>query len=146
MSWELKKAVTRIFNVLKRSKEKVYDQDVEALKLISEFIEASAKESVNSNILYAKMLCFFLQRQTMNYDSIQIAIKEADNELRKPLAVHIKELQYAMNKVEEMKALNKMKNAQDFLNVNIETWDYKKVETSFYNTANQFLNDKDKQQ
>ena len=38
MSWELKRNVTKIFNAFKRNKERIYKEDIDALKNIDEFI------------------------------------------------------------------------------------------------------------
>lgn len=141
MSWENKKAVNRIFNTFKRLKDKIYEEDIDALKLLNELVEQNKRAVANDNILYAKLLCFFINRNALHFGSIQLAIKEAHNELLKPLPVHIKELQIALNRMEEMRQGEKIKTGLDLLNVKQEKWTLGKVEDSFYNSANTFIKD-----
>ena len=141
MSWKHKNAVTRTFNAFKRNKDRIYSEDVESLKLLSELVESGHEKVVSDNVLFSKLLCFCLNRMTLHYGDVKLAIKECDYELSKSLDVHLKELQYSLNKLEELKSSEKIKNASDLTNINTEKWTYNSVYSSFIATCNDFIKD-----
>ena len=135
MSWENKRHVTKIFNAFKRNKERIYKEDIEALKNLDEFINESSKQLTKDNLLYAKLLCVFLRQNIHYYKDIKFAIKELKFQLNIPLDRQIELLTYDLNLInlqketDEKEVLKKMDNA----------WTKEQVEKSFYNSANDIL-------
>ena len=135
MSWENKRHVTKIFNAFKRNKERIYKEDIEALKNLDEFINESSKQLTKDNLLYAKLLCVFLRQNIHYYKDIKFAIKELKFQLNIPLDRQIELLTYDLNLInlqketDEKEVLKKMDNA----------WTKEQVEKSFYNSANDLL-------
>ena len=135
MSWELKRNVTKIFNAFKRNKERIYKEDIDALKNIDEFINESSKQLTKDNLLYAKLLCVFLRQNVHHYKDIKFAIKELKFQLNIPLDRQIELLTYDLNlinlqkEIDPKEVLKKMDNA----------WNKEQVEKSFYNSANDLL-------
>jgi len=155
MAWKETNAIRRIYNVFKRSKDKIYTEDIEALKLINEKIENDAKISVNDNLLYAKLLCLVIRSDVMHYGNIKMAIKKANDSLSMPLSTHIELLKINLNQNDLNQYLKSINFDYDNLNETklseldgkekgiIEklkkNWSYDNVEKSFYTTANEFL-------
>ena len=52
MSWKLDLAVNRIFKALKRNKNNIFSEDIEALKTISQSINSNREKMVVDNILF----------------------------------------------------------------------------------------------
>jgi cupin superfamily acireductone dioxygenase involved in methionine salvage len=135
MSWEQKRYVTKIFNAFKRNKERIYKEDIEALKNLDEFINESSKNLTKDNLIYAKLLCVFLRQNIHYYKDIKFAIKELKFQLNIPLDRQIELLTYDLNLItlqnetEAKEVFKKMDNA----------WTKEQVEKSFYNSANDLL-------
>jgi len=149
-------AVKRIFNAFKRSKDKIYKEDIEALKLLNDELINSQKQYVNDNILYAKLLSVILMQEVRYFNDMKMAIKNVNGIFLLPLENHIENLRNELNRndfnlyIESIGIdLNSNKNEDKILENNqkeiIEKlnkfWNYEKVEKSFYNTANDFLKD-----
>lgn len=159
MSWKETNAVKRIYNAFKRSKDKIYSEDVEALKIVNETIENNTKLMVNDNLLYAKLLCTHLRLCVSHYGNIKTAIRKANNELQMTLPAQIELLKIALNNADlesYLKSINfdtlkqELTNADEFKGHEKElieklktNWSFENVEKSFYNTANTFLKDID---
>jgi len=156
MAWKETNAIRRIYNVFKRSKDKIYTEDIEALKLINEKIENDAKISVNDNLLYAKLLCVYLRLYVLEYGNIKTAIRKANDEMQMPISGQIELLKIALNQKEIHSYLSglgiKLNNINDQPEIisdnqkNIieklkSQWSFENVEKSFYNTANDLLKD-----
>ena len=84
MSWENKKNVLRIFNTFKRLKDKIYHQDIDALKEIDNFINQKSKQNTKDNLIYAKILALYLKQNIYYYKDIRTAIKSLAKELKMP--------------------------------------------------------------
>jgi len=156
LSWLSDNAVKRIFNAFKRSKDKIYKEDIEALKLLNDELINSQKQYVNDNILYAKLLSVILMQEVRYFNDMKMAIKNVNGIFLLPLENHIENLRNELNRndfnlyIESIGIdLNSNKNEDKILENNqkeiIEKlnkfWNYEKVEKSFYNTANDFLKD-----
>ena len=160
MSWSTDNAIKRIFNSFKRLKSQIYEQDIEALKLLNEELINSQKNYVNDNILFAKLLSHVLRNNLKNQGSMKMAIKSIDSILKTPLTHHTEFLRMELNNKDfldyveslgiETDHLNHKENHNDLiLNDNqkevqdklLNFWNYDKVEKSFYNSANEFLQD-----
>lgn len=156
MAWKETNAIRRIYNVFKRSKDKIYTEDIEALKLINEKIENETKISVNDNLLYAKLLCAYLRLYVLEYGNIKTAIRKANDEMQMPISGQIELLKIALNQKEIHSYLSglgiKLNNINDQPEIisdnqkNIieklkSQWSFENVEKSFYNTANDLLKD-----
>lgn len=147
MSWSTDNAVKRIFNSFKRLKTQIFTQDIEALKLINETISENEKSYVNDNLLYAKLLCYVLDRNLHYHDDIKIAIKNAADILKEPLEFHLAMLHKNINDKNILKHIENI----DFENTDQKelikklenSFSYKSIEKSFYNTANDFLRETD---
>lgn len=160
MSWHSDNALKRIVNVFKRSKEKVYKEDIAALQLLSDELINSQKNYVNDNILFAKLLNYVLVNELKNQGSMKMAVKKIDSVLKTPISHHTEFLRMELNNKDfldyveslgiETDHLNHKENNNDLiLNDNqkevqdklLKFWNYDKVEKSFYNSANEFLKD-----
>lgn len=160
MSWATDNALKRIVNVFKRSKDKVYNEDIEALKLLNEELINSQKNYVNDNILFAKLLNYTLRNELKNQGSMRMAIKSIDGILKTPISNHTEFLRLELNHKDfldyaeslgiETDHLNHKENNNDLIltenqkevqNKLLNFWNYDKVEKSFYNSANEFLKD-----
>ncbi len=135
MSWQEKRNVTKIFNAFKRNKERIYKEDIEALKNLDEFINESSKTLTKDNLLYAKLLCVFLRQNIHHYKDVKFAIKELKFQLNIPLDRQIELLTYDLNMIE----LQKQETPEAVLDKLKKPWSKEVVEKSFYNSANDLL-------
>lgn len=135
MSWENKRYVAKIFNAFKRNKERIYKEDIEALKNLDEFINESSKTLTKDNLLYAKLLCVFLRQNIHHYKDVKFAIKELKFQLQIPLDRQIELLTYDLNLIE----LQKQDTPEKVLDKLKKPWSKEVVEKSFYNSANDLL-------
>lgn len=147
MSWKTEFAVKRIFNSFKRLKNQIFTQDIEALKLINETLAESEKQYINDNLLYAKLLCYVLDRNLHYHGDIKTAIKNAADILKEPLDFHLQMLHKNINDKNILKHIDDI----DFENTDQKelikklenSFSYESVEKSFFNTANDFLRETD---
>lgn len=135
MSWQNKKHVTKIFNAFKRNKERIYKEDIEALKNLDEFINESSKNLTKDNLIYAKLLCVFLRQNVHHYKDIKFAIKELKFQLNIPLERQIELLTYDLNLI----SLQNETDAKEVFKKMDNAWSKEQVEKSFYNSANDIL-------
>lgn len=158
MSWTQENALKRIFNVFKRSKDRVYKEDIEALKVLNDELNGSRQILIQDNLLFAKLLCYCLNQNLHDKGNIQSSIKCVGDILKEPLDYHVQMFQMNLNNQDinnylesigintDMFDFSKNDN-EKILNDNEKEialklkqfWNYEKVEKSFYNTANQFL-------
>jgi len=165
MSWATENAFKRVFNVFKRSKDKIYKEDIEALKLLNEELLNSQKKYVNDNILYAKLLCFVMYKNIEHFKDIKKCIQHIqENVFNGSLQEHIEILKLNLNKNDFDEYLNTLglsesieftdsekesdlviltKKQNEVINKLKKFWSHEKVKKSFYNTANEFLKDVD---
>jgi hypothetical protein len=160
MSWSTDNAVKRIFNSFKRLKNQIFEQDIEALKLLNEELINNQKNYVNDNILFAKLLNYALRNELKHQGSMKMAIKSIDSILKTPIAHHTEFLRLELNHKDfldyaeslgiETDHLNHKENNNDLILTEnqkevqdklLNFWNYDKVEKSFYNSANEFLKD-----
>jgi len=135
MSWQNKKHITRIFNAFKRNKERIYKEDIEALKNLDEFINESSKNLTKDNLIYAKLLCVFLRQNIHYYKDVKFAIKELKFQLNIPLDRQIELLTYDLNLI----SLQNETEAKEVFKKMDNAWTKEQVEKSFYNSANDLL-------
>ena len=158
MSWKTENSLKRIFNVFKRSKDKIYKEDIEALKYLNTELEIKLKAYVNDNLLYAKLLCYILNQKLHESNNIKTAIKLSNDIIKEPLDYHIKLLAKNLNDIEKYNFLSSLGidfsnddndfkilkiHEQEILKKLEQEWTFKNVEDSFYNTANDFLRNED---
>jgi hypothetical protein len=160
MSWSTDNAVKRIFNSFKRLKNQIFEQDIEALKLLNEELINNQKNYVNDNILFAKLLNYALRNELKHQGSMKMAIKSIDSILKTPISNHTEFLRLELNHKDfleyveslgiETDHLNHKENNNDLILTENQKevqdkltkfWNYDKVEKSFYNSANEFLKD-----
>jgi hypothetical protein len=135
MSWLHKKNVTRIFNAFKRNNQRIYKEDMEALKSIDELIDSISQQTTKDNLVYAKLLCVFLRQNIHYYKDIKLAIKELKYQLKIPLNTQLEMLTYDLNLIE----LQKLESAEQVFEKMDKAWTREQVEKSFYNSANDLL-------
>ena len=135
MSWQNKKHISRIFNAFKRNKERIYKEDIEALKSLDELISKESEQTTKDNLIYAKLLCVFLRQNVHHYKDIKFAIKELKFQLNIPLDRQIELLTYDLNLIE----LQKLESAEQVFEKMDNAWSKEQVEKSFYNSANDLL-------
>lgn len=156
MGWKEKNSVKRIFNAFKRSKDKIYTEDVEALKCLNEYIENDNRTVTNDNLLFAKLLCVYLRIYVLHYKDVKSAIRKANDELQMSLPAQIELLKVALNQMEIESYLtgiginlNNINEQPEIINEHqsqivqkLKTqWSVENVEKSFYATANDLLKD-----
>lgn len=154
MGWTEKKAINRIFNTFKRAKDKIYQEDVDALKVLNEFNEEQSKKFVEGNLVFAKLYAIALRQNLNYYGGIKMAIKGINSELSKPLDYHLqlftKELNDNdfLNYIESIggKMLLESDNThllsehQNEIKERLLTnWTKENVEKSFFKSANDVL-------
>lgn len=166
MSWTDQQALKKVVSVFKRSKERnvpIYDKDIEAIKTLNTALENKSESNVNCNILYAKLLCFVLYRNVDNFGGIKGAIKHIQTDvLNFSLSEHIEMLRRHLNQKDFDEYLSTLglsdtftgdeqesnlailtKNQNEVITKLNKFWNFDKVKKSFYNTANEFLQDTD---
>lgn len=160
MSWSTDNAVKRIFNSFKRLKNQIFDQDIEALKLLNEELINNQKNYVNDNILFAKLLSHVLRNELKHQGSMKMAVKSIDSILKTPITHHTEFLRMELNNKDFLDYAESLGIETDHFNHNennndliltenqkevqdklLNFWNYDKVEKSFYNSANEFLKD-----
>jgi len=164
MSWHTDNAVKRIFNSFKRLKNQIFEQDIEALKLLNEELINNQKKYVNDNILFLKLLSIHLEVELNHFKDINFAKQNIHKGLNLPLSHHIELLKMKLNEVDLQnyfksigviqKEVGQCTRLEDALNLEIiskeqkgiieqldKAWTYDKIEKSMYNTANEFLKD-----
>lgn len=162
MSWITDNAIKRIVNVYNRSKDKWYNEDIKALKILNEELINSQKNYVNDNILFAKLLAIHLKCEVDYYKDINFAKKNIHSALKEPLGFHIEKLKNSLTYIdfenygnsigldfnfvdtEDSRVKNKEiinDNQKELIEKLKKVWSFEKVEQSIYNTANEFLKD-----
>lgn len=135
MSWENKRYITKIYNAFKRNKERIYKEDIEALKSLDELISKESEQTTKDNLIYAKLLCVFLRQNIHYYKDVKFAIKELKFQLNIPLDRHIELLTYDLNLI----SLQNETEAKEVFKKMDNAWTKEQVEKSFYNSANDLL-------
>jgi hypothetical protein len=165
MSWTNQNALKRVINVFKRFKEqngKLWDNDIESIKTLNTAIENASKSQVDDNLLYAKLLCYIIDRNLHHTGDIKGAIKVAADILKEPLDFHIQMLHKNINckdldnylisigikdqilksdREDNSKIISD--NQKEMLEKLKNNWTLENVRKSFYNTANEFLQETD---
>jgi hypothetical protein len=135
MSWTSKKHIARIFNAFKRNKERIYKEDIEALKELDEIVNQSSRQLAKDNLIYAKLLCVFLRQNIHYYKDVKLALKQLQFQLKTPLDTQIEMLTIDLNMVD----LQNQETDEQLLNKLLNSWTREQVEKSFYNSANDLL-------
>lgn len=135
MSWQSKKHIAKIFNAFKRNKERIYKEDIEALKELDEIINQSSKQMTKDNLIYAKLLCVFLRQNIHYYKDIKMALRQLQFQLKTPLDTQIEMLTIDLNMVD----LQNQETHEQLQNKLLNSWTREQVEKSFYNSANDLL-------
>jgi hypothetical protein len=164
MSWTNQNALKRVFSVYKRFKEqngKLWDNDIEAIKTLNTALENASKSNVNDNILFAKLLAYVLDRNVHHNGDIKASIKTVADILKEPLDFHLQMFQKNLNQKgidnylqslgfnlnhlnhskERQESNDKIlkENQKEIIEKLKQNWTYENVSKSFYNTANEFL-------
>jgi hypothetical protein len=168
MSWTNQNALKRVFSVYKRFKEqngKLWDNDIEAIKTLNLAIENASKSNVNDNLLFAKLLVYVLDRNVHHNGDIKASIKIVADILKEPLNYHLQMFKNNLNQKgidnylkslglnldhldhskEKQETNDKIlkENQKEIIEKMQTNWTYENVSKSFYNTANEFLQQTD---
>tara|TARA_R110000851_G_scaffold75456_1_gene166314 strand:- start:6101 stop:6529 length:429 start_codon:yes stop_codon:yes gene_type:complete len=135
MSWTSKKHIAKIFNAFKRNKERIYKEDIEALKELDEIVNQSSRQLAKDNLIYAKLLCLFLRQNIHYYKDVKMALKQLQFQLKTPLDTQLEMLTIDLNMVD----LQNQETDEQLLNKLLNSWTREQVEKSFYNSANDLL-------
>mgnify|MGYP003403312674 CR=1 FL=1 len=159
MSWITENAMKRVFGVYKRSKERkvpIWENDVDALKLLNEELKNATKRYVSDNVLFLKLVCICLKERSGHYSDIKMAVRSLDSDLKTPLPDAIEMLRISLNHTDRINYLKEIgidfdshanqddilkANQKDFLKKLMTNWSFEKVENSLYNSTNDFLKD-----
>jgi len=165
MSWELDNAMKIVFNVFKRFKKqkcKIWDNEIEALKTISQELENIKKQQAIDNILFLKLLTIHIKSELDYFKDISFAKQNIHKALSLPLSNHLELLRMSLNQIDFENYIKSIGMSNDFLadkqtalkdneilNKNqkeiIEKlgkfWTLEKIEKSMYNTCNEFIKD-----
>ena len=159
MSWITENAMKRVFSVYKRSKERkvpIWENDIDALKLLNEELKNKSKNDAVSNYLFLKLICMVLKERSEHYGDVKMAIKTIDNDLKTPLPDAIEMLRISLNHTDRINYLKEIgidfdshanqddilkANQKDFIKKLMTNWSFEKVENSLYNSTNDFLKD-----
>jgi len=165
MSWELDNAMKKIFSVYKRFKEqkgKLWDNDIEALKLVNSELENVKKQQAIDNILFLKLLTIHIKFELDYFKDISFAKQNTHKALLLPLSHHLELLRISLNQIDFENYIKSIGMSNDFLadketglndneilnknqNEIIEKlgkfWTFEKIEKSMYNTCNEFIKD-----
>jgi len=158
MSWLIENSLKRVFNVFKRSKDKIYKEDIEALKLLNNELILRQKTYVNDNLLYAKLLCYVINQNLHQNGDIKTALKQSSDILKEPLNYHLQLLHRNINNKAAENYLLSIgidlnhfnldyndnekiieQKQKDILEQIRKQYSYENIEKSFYNSANDFL-------
>jgi len=157
MSWRTQNAMKTVFNVFKRFKDqngKVWNNEVEALKLLNTELEINQKSYINDNLLYAKLVCYMINQNLHHHGNIKTSIKAISDILKEPLDFHLQNLHKNLNHQDVINYLKSIdmyfetyktdlndlsKNEKEIIEKLKTNWTYENVSKSFYNTANDFL-------
>jgi len=146
-SWKDHNAIQRIFNVFQKNKDRVYPQDIEALKHLNEIVEANAKETAVDNILFSKLLCCMMRYHIQYYGNIRDAKMQMAHDLKTNMDVHLFSLTKALNEADKISFLNTInqedvnQNQQSIIDKLNSNWSLSNVSKSFYKTCNDFIKD-----
>lgn len=168
MSWKEQNALKTVVNVFKRFHKqngKIWDNETEAIKTINTALENNSKSYVNDNILFAKLLVYVLDRNVHHNGDIKASIKIVADILKEPLDYHLQMFQANLNQKgidsylqsigfnldhlnhskERQEANDKIlkENQKGIIEKMKVNWTYQNVSKSFYNTANEFLQETD---
>lgn len=164
MGWIEKKSIARIFNTFKRLKDKVYSEDIDALKQLNEANENASKSFVHGNLIFAKLYALALRQNLNYYGSIKMAIKGINDELskdinfqlemltkeinQKEINEYFKSLGFDMDKVFISDSVNGIlennilkENEKEIVAKLKNNWSLENVSQSFYKSANDVLKD-----
>ena len=89
--------------------------DVEAFNSILDFIEKTQQETVQENLLFAKLYCFLLENLTIRYTDIDFANKELNKVLSESLAIRIESLKLNLKDMEYRNYFNRKGILDPFL-------------------------------
>lgn len=89
--------------------------DVEAFNSILDFIEKTQQETVQENLLFAKLYCFLLENLTIRYTDIDFANKELNKILSESLAIRIEYLKLSLKDMEYRNYFNRKGILDPFL-------------------------------
>jgi hypothetical protein len=89
MSWKVENAIKKVFGCFSRNKKTIYDNEIEALKIIVDEINNHNKALIHNNEIYAKLLSMHILSEDRKYKSIDFAITQINKDLKYSLSYHI---------------------------------------------------------
>lgn len=97
MSWKVEKAIARIVKAFQRNKNKIFQEDIDALKIVAENYTESKNETVNDNLLFAKLVSLCLTQNIIHYGSIELAVERLRSDLELSFNAHVDTLASTIN-------------------------------------------------
>jgi len=85
---KLKEAIKRIGFTISNT-NKPNENDAEAYNIILEHLQKSEKETINKNLLFAKLYTFLLENLVTNYNDVTFANKELNKILSEPINLRV---------------------------------------------------------
>lgn len=150
---------------INESKIIVNEKDIEAIDFLIEWINNQKKESIQENLLFAKMYCYALSNEIEFYKDIKFSNYKLQNELQKPIKDHYNKISNSLNRleldkflqskgiiidhIESMGLTQEKENEQELLKKEclkesqkyiIGIWDAKKVYASLNNQITECIN------
>lgn len=166
MSWKTQNSVKRLYSFLKRNKAKAYPEDISALKIVMDELELIKTQQAIDNILFTKLLSVHLRFMILSDRSIKGALMETQKHLSMPLDLNIEILRKRLNEkkiTEYLKSIDVVdgiekdgewiyrkdgannakisEHQQEIVNILLNEWTFENVESSIYNSANEFIRD-----
>lgn len=165
MSWKEENAIKRIFNLFNRLSNKLFKEDIEALKTINESLDFYKIRQISDNKIYAKVLIILIKERYFRFNDINSALQSIDKELGLSIEYQLEFLTANIRNNELCEYIKTLKidvSDSDLNNVDALTkkeselfdihqkeifaeiknlWNSDHVSDCFYNSANQFLND-----
>jgi hypothetical protein len=128
---KLKEAIKRIGFTISNA-NKPNENDAEAYNIILEHLQKSEKETINKNLLFAKLYTFLLENLVTNYNDVTFANKELNKILSEPMDLRVQFLLMRLKHSELTKIVSDPillnKNPEDTLQ---KLKEYPKLEKEF---------------
>lgn len=96
ISWRFKNEQIKIGE----SKILINQSDVEAVDFLINWIDRQKSETLQENLLFAKLYCYCLNHEIEFYKDIKFANSKLQEELNKPIEIHYKTVSESLNRME----------------------------------------------
>lgn len=144
-AWKDHLAIKRIYNVFKKNKERIYPEDIEALKHINHIVDYGVDKIATDNILFTKLLCAMLRYHLWHYSDIDLAKRKVASDLNLSMDAQVTLLAKTLNDIDRESFLstideNNITASQNLIIEKLEkNWKVDSVKNSLYRTANDLI-------